>query len=194
MRKMILKVYSLISLLLIADIAAYYFYKISLRGYYSDVILFWIWFLGSITIIILFWKKIMAKLLLGAIVLALVMSILLMALPFFALVFSTTSHGLWVNKDLNKNYRAQIVGYSVMTYPVLQVIEKNGIIEKQIFQCGDRQLLNDHPDIKIRYAKDIIFQHETAHTLSLTLVFGSMNKLLTFDKVSGKIIENGNTP
>ncbi|RQO66511.1 hypothetical protein DBR43_28125 [Pedobacter sp. KBW06] len=191
MRKTILKAYGVISLLLVADIIAYCFYKISLRGYYSDVTLFWLWFFGSIAVIVLFWKKLMAKLLLGAMVLALIVSILPMMLPFFALVFSTTPFGLRMTKDLNENYRAQIAGYSVMAYPVLQIIEKRGIIEKQVFQCDDSQL-PDHYDLKIRSAKDIIFDQETDQTLSITLFYGGPNIRLTFDKSTGKILQQSN--
>lgn len=193
MRKTILKIYAAISLLLLVDMAAYYFYKISLRGYYSDIILFWFWFFGSITVIILFWKKILAKILLTAMILALIMSILPMMLPFFTLVFATTPFGLRMNKDLNKNYRAQIVGYSVMAYPILQVIEKKGILEKQVFQCDDFQLPDDHIDLKIRYAKDIIFDEETDKSLSLTLFYGGPNIKLTFDKATGKLMNKNNT-
>lgn len=193
MRKTILKVYGAISLLLVADIIAYCFYKLSLSGYYSDVILFWFWFFGSIAIVILFWKKIMAKVLLVAMILALIGSILPMMLPFFALVFSTTPFGLRMTKDLNKNYRAQIVGYSVMAYPVLQIIAKKGIVEKQIIQCDDTQLPDNNLDLKIRSAKDIIFDQETDRTLSVTLFYGGPNIKLTFDKSTGKIIRQPNT-
>ncbi|AOM80975.1 hypothetical protein [Pedobacter steynii] len=189
MRNTILKIYILISILLLANMSLYFFYKISLRGYYSDVILFWFWFFGSITIVVIFWKKVLAKLLLAMIVLSLILSILPMAIPFFAFIFSTTPFGLWLDKNLNQRYRAQIVGYSVMAHPVLQVIEKRGVFEKQVFQCDDSQLLNDNPDVKIRQAKDIIFNHETDTTLSLTLFYGGPNKKLTFSKASGNIIE-----
>jgi len=188
MRNTILKIYVVISLLLVADMVAYYFYKISGRGYYSDVILCWSWFWGSILVIVLFWKKIGAKLLLAAMTGALVLSFLPMAIPFYALLFSSTSLGLWLDKDLNKSYRAQIVGYSVMTHPVLQVIEKRGVWEKQVFQCRDADLLNDNLGVKIRYAKDIVFERETDSTLTLTLFYNGPQKTLTFDKVNGHII------
>ena len=188
MRKTILKIYSVISLILVADISGYYFFSLSLRGYYSDVILCWMWFFSSIAIIILFWKKIIAKLFLVVMVLALVLSILPMAIPFYALVFSVTPFGLWMNKDLNENYRAQIVGYSVMAPPVLQIIAKKGIFEQQVFQCNDAELLNDQYDMKIRYAKDIIFGNETGSTLTLTLFYGGPHKILTFDKATGNIV------
>lgn len=188
MRKVLLKIYIVVSLLLAADITAYCLYKISLNGYYSDVMLFWLWFCGSITIIILFWKKIFAKLLLTLMTLALILSFLPMAVPFFALVFSTTPFGLRLDRDLNKNYRAQIVGYSVMAYPVLQVIEKRGILEKELFQCSDSGLLNNDLNVKIREAKDIVFISETTSTLTLALSYGTADKVLVFNKINGKII------
>ncbi|SUJ29122.1 Uncharacterised protein [Sphingobacterium spiritivorum] len=188
MKNSMLKIYGIISLLLLMDILAYCFFKISLKGYYSDVALVWLWFTGSLTIIILFWKRILAKILLGIITGGLILSILPMGMPFYALLFSTTPFGLWLDTDLNANYRAQIVGYSVMSHPVLQVIEKKGLLEKQIFQCNDRDLLNDNYEVKIRYAKDIIFESETDSTLTLTLFYGGSNKTLTFDKSNGKII------
>lgn len=47
-----------------------------------------------------------------------------MGLFFYAFIFSSTPAGLWMNKDLNENYRAQIVSYSVMVPPMLQIVEK----------------------------------------------------------------------
>ena len=188
MKKTLLKLYLIISLLLLADILAYCCYKISLKGYYSDIILFWLWLGLSIAVIISYWKKILAKLLLVAMVLAIILSILPMAIPFYALIFSTTPYGLKLNKDLNDNYRAQIVGYSVMAYPTLQIIVKKGLLEKQVFQCADFDLLNDEPEVKIRDAKDVVLVSETDSKLTLSLIYSNLNKLLVFDKASGKVI------
>ena len=47
-----------------------------------------------------------------------------MGLFFYAFIFSSTPAGLWMNKDLNENYRTQIVSYSVMVPPMLQIVEK----------------------------------------------------------------------
>jgi len=165
----------------------YAFKQMSLRGYYSDVILFWLWFATSFVVIVVFWKKIMAKLLLGGILLAIILSILPMMLPFYAFLFSTTSLGLVMDKNLNEKYRAQIVGYSVMTTPWLEVIEKQGIIERRIFKSTDFDLMNDNPNIKIRTAKDIIFNNETDSTMTLTLFYGGPNKTITFNKKTGSI-------
>ncbi|MDR2235903.1 MAG: hypothetical protein LBE92_07245 [Chryseobacterium sp.] len=189
MAKMILKIYLVLSLLLAADIAAYVFYKISLRGYYADIILFWLWISGSIAIVIAFWKKLWAKLFLGTMISGLILSMLPMGLPFYFLVFATTPAGLWMSKDLSKDYRAQIVSYSVMVPPWLQVIQKTGPFEKEILQCRDSQLQNDQMEVRIRNSKDIIFEKETDSTITLTLFYGGPNTILTFDKATGKILD-----
>jgi len=184
----LLRVYLILSALLAVDCIMYAFKQISLRGYYSDVILFWLWLATSFLVIIMFWKKIMAKLLLVGIIAILILSILPMMLPFYAFLFSTTSLGLVMDKNLNEKYRAQIVGYSVMVPPWLEVIEKHGIIERRIVKSTDYEIMNDNLNIKIRTAKDIIFNTETDSTLTLTLFYGGPNKTITFNKNTGDII------
>ncbi|OMQ12703.1 hypothetical protein [[Flexibacter] sp. ATCC 35103] len=183
----ILRTYLILSLLLAINCFLYYFKDISLRGYYSDVALFWLWFATSSLVIVVFWKKIMAKLLLVAIIGSILLSILPMMMPFYAWVLSTTSLGLLIDKNLNEKYRAQIVSYSAMAPPWLEVIEKNGVIEKRIFKSTDHELMNDNLDVTIRTAKDIIFKNETDSTLTLTLFYGGPNKTITFNKNTGNI-------
>ena len=130
----------------------------------------------------------MAKLLLTGIILTIILSILPMMIPFYAWILSTTSLGLLIDKNLNENYRAQIVGYSVMASPWLEVIEKHGLLEKRILKSTDYQLMNDDTNAKIRFAKDIIFRNETDSTLTLTLFYGGPNKTITLDKTTGNII------
>lgn len=185
---LVLRIYLILSLLLALDCLLYYFKFISLRGYYSDVILYWLWFVTSFVVIVVFWKKLMAKLLLTGIILAIILSILPMMIPFFAWILSTTSLGLLMDKNLNENYRAQIVSYSAMSPPWLEVIEKHGPIEQRILKSTDYQLMNDDTNAKIRFAKDIIFRNETDSTLTLTLFYGGPNKTITLDKTTGNIV------
>ncbi len=186
-KKIVLRIYFMISALFVLDCLLYYFKEISLSGYYSDVVLSWLWLISSFAIIILFWKKLLAKLFLAAIIVTFALSIIAMMLPFYALLLSSTSLGLYQNKDLNENYRAQIVGYSVMVHPWLEVIEKKGLFERRIIKCTDSQLMNDNLEIKIRTAKDILFKSETDSTLTLTLFYGGPNKTITFNKNTGSI-------
>lgn len=186
-KKKLLLLYLSISFVLTLDCFLYYFKRISLRGYYSDVIVFWLWLFMSFAVIVVFWKKILAKLLFAGLLATLIVSIIPMMIPFYGLILSTTPFGLNMNKNLNEKYRAQIVGYSVMTAPWLEVIEKNGIIEKRIFKCTDSQLMADNPEIKIRTAKNIVFNKETDSTITLTLFYGGPNKTFTFNKKTGNI-------
>ncbi|MFQ6601260.1 hypothetical protein [Flavobacterium sp. C3NV] len=184
----VLRVYLILSLLLAIDCLLYYYELISLRGYYSDVVLYWLWFVTNFVVIVLFWKKIMAKLLLGGIILAIILSILPLMMPFYAWILSTTPLGLMIDRNLNEKYRAQIVSYSAMTPPWLEVIEKHGLLEKRILKSTDYQLMNDNLNVKIRTAKDIIFNQETDSTLTLTLFYGGPNKTITFNKNTGEVL------
>jgi len=186
-KKMILQVYFIICVFFVLDCLLYYFKEISLRGYYSDVVLSWVWLISSFVIIIVFWKKLISKLFLATILVTFALSIIAMMLPFYALLLSSTSLGLYQNKDLNENYRAQIVGYGVMVQPWLEVIEKKGLFEKRIIKCTDSEIMNDNLDIKTRTAKDILFKNETDSTLTLTLFYGGPNKTIIFDKKTGSI-------
>ncbi|WP_343558596.1 hypothetical protein [Sphingobacterium sp.] len=89
-----------------------------------------------------------------------------------------------MKKDLNENYRAQIVGYSVLSSPWLEIIEKKGIIEKRIFSCTDNSVNSE--ELRIGSAKDIIFNAETDKTLHITLFYGGANKTIILIKQQEK--------
>ena len=180
----------------------YYYYQMSFAGYYSDLILFWLWFFTSTLIIVLFWKKIVAKLFLTALILALIGSVLPMMFPFFTFIFSMTSIGLKFDKNLNEKYRVQVVGYSVMAHPWLELIEKKGILERRVLKCTEMDIQNYNgeridvkyeaqlrPDLKISEVKDIFFETETDSTIALTLFYGQPNKTLIFDKLTNRLIQ-----
>lgn len=200
MKQKILYIFLILSVLLFMDCLIYYFYQMSFAGYYSDLILFWIWFITGMFIIVLFWEKIIIKIFLTVIVLAFIGSILPMMIPFYAFVFSMTSAGLKFDKNLNDKYRVQIVGYGVMLHPSLELIEKKGIFEQKILVCTDMDIQNfkngktnvkDDAQIRtnltISEAKEIFFEKETDSTIMLTLFYGQPNKTLTFDKLTKKL-------
>lgn len=200
MKKIVFIVFLVLSIVLLTDGILWYYYGISLSGYYSDVILFWSWFFVSISIIVLFWKKILAKLFLTAMVLALVLSILPLALPFYTFIFSMSPAGLKLDNNLNEKYRAQIVGYSPMMLPWLEVIEKRGLLEKKLFQCTEINIasLQDNnievkyeaqlrPVLRISQAKKVLLKSETDSTLTVVLFYGNPNRLLMFDKLTRRL-------
>ena len=188
-KKTILILFAISSALLALDIGLYLYDFISYRGYYSDVVVFWSWFILSILVIVFYWKKLIAKLYLTALIIALILSILPMMLPFWTLVFSMSSFGLKTNKKLNDNYRAQIVGYSVMSKPWLEIIESKGPFEKRIGKYMDFDFEEDG-DFRIRDTKEILLKKETDSTLTIVLLRGGNNRIITIDKESGKVLKN----
>jgi hypothetical protein len=191
-KRVVLRIYGLLSVLLAADLVAYFGFEVSLRGYFADIVLFWLWCFGSFLIVVIFWKTRLAKSFLIGMVSFVLLSMLPMGLPFYALALSTTPLGLWLSKDLNSSYRGQIVSYSVMVHPWLEVMEKKGVIERRVLQCKDRELLDDRLDVKIRNARDISFEGETDTTLTLTLFYTGEQKTLVFDKRTGMIRNKSN--
>ncbi|ERJ59087.1 hypothetical protein M472_09915 [Sphingobacterium paucimobilis HER1398] len=91
----ILKVYIGLCVLLVSDLVGYIVAGISLRGYYADIVVFWLWLLGSFLVIVAFWRRLSAKLLLIAILSSVLLSMLPMGLPFYTLVLSTTPFGFY---------------------------------------------------------------------------------------------------
>ncbi|MFB9077969.1 hypothetical protein ACFFLS_04785 [Flavobacterium procerum] len=184
-----IKIYVLISLLFATNCLLYYFASISLRGYYSDVVLFWFWLTTSFIVIIVYWKNILAKLLLASLLLTLAMSIIAMMIPFYALLNATTPLGLRTTREISPKYRAQIVEYSPMAPPSLEVIKTYGIVERRLFKNTSRQLLNDNMNVKINTATGIVFNSETNSTITLTLRYPGNQKAFTFNKSTGDIVQ-----
>ncbi|ULT26339.1 hypothetical protein KUH03_05350 [Sphingobacterium sp. E70] len=57
-----------------------------------------------------------------------------------------------------------------------------------MLSCTDNALNNDGTTLRIGSAKDIIFNSETDKMLRITLFYGGINKTITFDKTTGKMI------
>ncbi|ERJ59086.1 hypothetical protein M472_09910 [Sphingobacterium paucimobilis HER1398] len=76
-----------------------------------------------------------------------------------------------------------------MVPPWLEIMEKKWILERRVFQCKDRLLLDDRSDVKNRNARDIHFESETDTTLTLTLFYIGTEKTVLFDKRTGAIIK-----
>jgi hypothetical protein len=138
MRELV-KGYVLASLLLVLNLSLYLGWRISLVGYWSDRVLFWIWLLLTGVVLKRGWKRRATKIYAGLLVL-LVLSMVPMMIPFSIIVI--TGFGLdrdyW--KDVNGQIRIQQTGKSLIAVPTLEVIEKKGIYEQQIGRMNARAL------------------------------------------------------
>lgn len=148
-RKKFYIAYMLISLIMLVDITVILTWQISLAGYWSDRLVFWIWLLTTLPFLIIFWKSIYTKIYCIVLVLGLLFSIAAMMLPFFGILFSSTGmeRRSYYTPDTGK-YRVQLI-QSVMARPRLQIIENKGIVEKVILFTDADFLKNDH--LKVGY-------------------------------------------
>lgn len=148
-RKKFYIAYMLISLIMLVDITVILTWQISLAGYWSDRLVFWIWLLTTLPFLIIFWKSIYTKIYCIVLVLGLLLSIAAMMLPFFGILFSSTGmeRRSYYTPDSGK-YRVQLI-QSVMARPRLQIIENKGIVEKVVLFTDADFLKNDH--LKVGY-------------------------------------------
>lgn len=80
-----------------------------------------------------------------------------MAIPFFAIALSTTGGGLHFKKQITPAYRLQIVGYSVMGRPLMEIVENRGLIEKRIANTNQHIVLTDSTKIDIWSIQNVKF-------------------------------------
>ncbi|WP_144243234.1 hypothetical protein [Sphingobacterium sp. ML3W] len=130
-------------MLLLADFFAIQKWKVSLAGYWSDRVLFWVWICSTLGFLIFFWKSLITKIYFFVLLLGLLLSIIAMMIPFYAILFSSTGiERVSSYTPDDGKYRLQLIG-SVMARPRLQIIENQWILEKVVVDTDTEFLKND---------------------------------------------------
>ncbi|UZR94749.1 hypothetical protein [Chondrinema litorale] len=124
--------YLSISSLLLTDIILYINWEISYRGYWTDRILFWIWFSLTTYIIYYYWNKKIIKIYVGALISFIILSMLPMMIPFIIIITTITGTDRSCNQEISENIRIQEIAKSPIAMPQIQVIEKTWLIDKVI--------------------------------------------------------------
>ncbi|WP_407404224.1 hypothetical protein [Chryseobacterium sp.] len=184
-KKIIFKAFLVFTFLLLLDILLYSFFELSFKGYFSDISIFWGWFILSIIVIILYWKKKAAKIYLGGLATAILVSILPMLIPFIAIILSMTPHGLYYSQPLPNDYRVQIVNYTPLGKPQLELIENKGLFEKHLNVIKDFDL-----DLGGRYISQIekiSLLKEDEKSVSLLLHLDQDTREIKFQKSTGNL-------
>ena len=167
--------YILVTFLLLLDFIATINSKISLAGYWSDRILFGVWFFLTIYTIKTYWKNKWAKGYFYTLLVLIVLSIIPMAIPFAGIVLSTTGLGLKYNKQISKNYRFEITQYGFMGRPIMSISENKIIFEKEILDCHNFEV-NDSVYIEPWEVKNVEFISEEDSIIFLK-VYSENNKV-----------------
>ena len=159
---------------MLADVWAIQTLKISLAGYWSDRVLFWIWISATVGFMFFLWKNIFTKIYLFALLLGFVLSIVAMMIPFYAIFFASTGKERTMNYSLqHTKYRAQMI-QSVMARARLQIIKNKGLFEKVVVDTQADFLKND--SIGYKDIREIEVLKDTKD--SLTLKFHSPSGVL----------------
>ena len=182
LRKQLLINYIIVSLLFLTDFVSELCYKISLAGYWSDRILFWTWVALTATVIFGVWRKMLVKIYFGIILATIVLSIIPMGIFLSAGILSSTGEGLLYHKQISPNYRIQVVGYSIMSRPFTEIVEKKGLLEREIVHDCSDFCLNDTACFYNRKIKDVSFVSESKDSITIQATDGKIIAKKTFKK------------
>lgn len=193
-RKRLLLFYLLFTVLYIIYYGVYKNYGISLSGYYSDVLLFWIWLAATIGMIRLFWPEKGFR-----IAFYLSLPVLLVAilwnLRFFAEgVMATTPVGYISSFDINNEYKARVErNLPGVRHPesMVKIFRKKGILEKEItkdFAEDFEWAVGEH--LIPEEITDIQFISENKEELVLDFFFFENHYPVSFDQ-SRKVFTQG---
>ncbi len=175
MPKKSLFIYLALTSLLLLDFIATINLKLSLAGYWSDRVLFWIWFFSTVYIIKIFWENKWAKRYFYTLIVFVVLTLIPMAIPFAGIILSTTGQGLRYNKKISDKYRFEIVNYGFMGRPVINISEYKGIIEQEILTQNNQSIeISEGNYMEPWEIKDVAFLGENDSIISLQ-VYGEID-------------------
>lgn len=173
------RIYVILSILLITDLALYLFYGISLSGQLSDLILFWIWLILTPYIIVKNFRKKWSKFYLGMLILLLMMSLFPMGVP----ILTITAFAIDINGSAERkvqDYRLREGVKSVIAIPKINLIKDYGIIEKEIGE-SNFYIKVDHKNYCLENVTDIKLKEEN-DSLNFELKIGNQTTNRKFRK------------
>jgi hypothetical protein len=170
MRKL-LNGYVVVSLLLVLNVSLYLGWRISLAGYWSDRILFWIWLLLTAVVLKRGWKRRAIKIYAGLLLALLVLSMVPMMIPFSVIIITGFGLDRDYARDIDGQIRVQQAGGSIMAVPTLEVIEKKGIYERQIGRMNARGLGDEDDDYPLGDLVTLRLLRQTEDSIQTELIF-----------------------
>lgn len=133
LRKGLLILYLLLSVLLIFDVFIWYHHNVSFRGYWTDRIVFWLWVVDSCLLICTQWKQpIIARDTLSTMAVMAVFSIAPMMFPAILLSCKLIDTDSATTQRLVPDQRLDDVRQKPLREAKVLVIEHQGLLEKEI--------------------------------------------------------------
>ncbi|MCA4900085.1 MAG: hypothetical protein ACK514_01970 [Bacteroidota bacterium] len=116
----------------LANVLAYYNYGISLPGYASDIVLFWMWLCLTVVVIVLNFKRSWAKVYSAFLVAFVILTMLPMMIPFIHIVSFAFGGNRHYHNKFDSKYRIEEINGFGLVRRRLHLVEKRGVYEKII--------------------------------------------------------------
>jgi len=167
----LIRIYSIISALIVLNVLLYFFWKMSFAGYWSDRVIFWFWLVLTPVITFSWWRKLWAKIYFWLILAGLILTVIPMAIPFFAIYLSATGKGRLNHFTMKNNFRVQTVGYGVMGRPRILLVKNGLLFDKVLLEEGDEIEKNDSTQLYVRNAKNAKFIKQSDSSITIKYFF-----------------------
>jgi hypothetical protein len=170
MRKLV-NGYIVVSLLLVLDLSLYFGWRISIIGYWSDRVLFWIWLVLTVVVIVKSWRRRGTKIYAALLVLLLILSMVPMMIPFFSIILVGFGLERDYAKNIDEKIRIQQVNKSLLSRATLEVIEKKGIYEQKIGSFNSNQLGDEETPYSIQDLNTLQVLKRAGDSIQVELIF-----------------------
>lgn len=162
-KKIFLVFYTIISLILIADIALVKKLDISFAGNIIDMVLYFTWVISSLLLVIISLKGHIKN-----VYLIVISVFLLLTCPFWLVLFFVTGlSGTNLAQSANGKYRVQVINQ--FAFPDLEIIENKRLFEQVIITDSCSYLRNSNLKIGYEGIQKIRFIKETPDSLFLEI-------------------------
>lgn len=122
--------YAVLTCLLFLNVALDLGAGFSIRGYWPDRILFYLWIIGTVYIIVCYYKEKFVKIYTWVLVALIFLSTIPMMIPFLTIVSMGFARDTQFRKVLPDNYRVQMGGKSPIGNRIFEVIKGFGPVER----------------------------------------------------------------
>lgn len=147
MKKILLSVHVLLSILLIGILFLWFSYKISLSGYWADLVVFWLWFISGLAYIIINFRNNRVKIYGLTWIVIVIITMIPQMIIFNWMTDIITGNDRLMYHELDEEVRCEIVKKGLLHD--LNITRKGGLFERQIFNYS----FNDSTAIDDNFSK-----------------------------------------
>ncbi|WP_207435982.1 hypothetical protein [Sabulibacter ruber] len=170
-------IYFLLSSFLLVNLGLYLSYGISISGYWSDRIVYWIWLLSTLLLIERYWNKKGIKIYASSLGALIILSMIPFMIPFTVIIFTGFGLDRSYSKTLDGGISIQVSTKSFLGGPTVEVIEQMGGFEKLVGTVNGWHIVNE--GVHLDEAQDLKLRCKNGKPILLEVQIG--NKTSKYD-------------